>query len=147
MIISFKVTSMEQMDAYAQIIDLIHRNNMEYAIIPDAVPTSTHVNAPTTQPKAEKPKAIPTTPATDVELPVTMQGKDGFTLGYGSGRAGAKMFVKSCGFRWDAEKRMYCGGDFKALALKGRGANRTLTVSAEWVQKGRDKAEAKANRG
>ena len=145
MIISLNINPSTHATALAQVIALATANGIEFGIVDTTSTTQPHVNAPTPQPKAEKPKAI--TPATDVELPVTMQGKDGFTLGYGSGRTGAKMFVKACGFAWDSDRRAYVGGDFKALGLKGRGANRTLIVSAEWVQKGRDKAEAKANRG
>lgn len=101
--------------------------------------TPTRVSTPTAEVKAHKPLSE----AKDVELPVTVVD-GGLTIGYGAGRAGAKMLVKSVGFKWDENKRAYVGGDLKALKLKGRGQNRTLTVTADWVQKGRDKAAEKA---
>lgn len=93
-------------------------------------------------------------PATDVALEITMValGKDdkrkAFTLGYGAGRAGAKAYVKDAGFKWDATVNAYVGDAkaYKALGIKGNGNKRTLPVSAQWVQVGRDKAQAKAER-
>lgn len=110
--------------------------------------TITHMDMCTDmpEPKASKPVAYtPKSEATDVELSVELVN-DGFTLGYGSGRAGAKLYIKSLGFKWDADKRCYCGADIKALKLKGKAGSKRLTVPAKWVQAGRDKAIAKANR-
>ena len=98
------------------------------------------------KPKASKPVAYtPKSEATDVELPVDVVG-DGFMLGFGSGRAGAKLYIKSLGFKWDANKMCYRGADLEALKLKGKAGSKRLTVPAKWVQAGRDKAIAKASK-
>lgn len=97
-------------------------------------------------------------PATDVTLTIAMvdlpdgfKREDGtactkaFTLKYGAGRAGAKALIKDAGFAWSASANAYCGTDkaYKALNISGRGKERTLPVSAQWVQAGRDKAAEK----
>lgn len=86
-------------------------------------------------------------PATDVELaliPVSGagKGKKAFKLGYGAGRAGAKLMIRDAGFAWDESVGAYVGtpAQYKALGA----TDNVLSVSAEWVQKGRDKAAAKA---
>ena len=93
-------------------------------------------------------------PAEDVVLKVSMvklpdgDTRKAFTLGYGNGRAGAKLLVKDAGFKWDDSVKAYVG-DAKAytsLHITGKGTERTLPVSATWVQAGRDKAQAKAER-
>lgn len=103
---------------------------------------------------------------TDVYLeiePITVKGKKAFRLGYGGGRGGAKMLIKSVGFAWSADyaddkhKGAWVGTSeqYKKLTVKDVVFNegkkdehkgKALLVSAEWVQKGRDKAEAKANK-
>lgn len=97
--------------------------------------------APT--PKAPKTYA----PAEDVLLPITPvkgadKGKKAFKLGYGAGRAGAKLMIKDAGFTWDGDLQAYVGtsAQYKALGV----TEDKLPVSAEWVQKGRDKAAEKA---
>ncbi len=100
-------------------------------------------------------------PATDVTIPVTFVGgrKTAFTLGYGAGRAGAKELIRSLGIAWDASVARKDGsgktgawvGTSKAIAaLNVQYDDDTmqayLPVSAEWVQAGRDKAQAKAER-
>ena len=96
-------------------------------------------------PAPKAPKAY--APAEDVVLPITPvkgagTGKKAFKLGYGAGRAGAKLLVKDAGFAWDANVGAYVGtvAQYKALGI----ADNALSVSAEWVQKGRDKAAEKA---
>ena len=107
--------------------------------------------APTQAPKKAEPKAYE--PATDVQVPITPvkagTGKVAFTLGYGAGRAGAKLAVKNAGFAWDASyaddkhKGAYVGTTAQAKALGITAKSTKLTVSAQWVQAGRDKAAEK----
>lgn len=86
-------------------------------------------------------------PAEDVRIPIALvkgagKGKKAFKLGYGAGRAGAKLMIKAAGFAWDDELKAYVGtlAQYNALEV----ADNALSVSAEWVQAGRDKAAAKA---
>lgn len=145
MIIAFRFNETDaNFTAILDMMTLARENGIDFDIVANNKtsqinPTPTRVSTPTAEVKAHKPLSE----AKDVELPVTVVD-GGLTIGYGAGRAGAKMLVKSVGFKWNEDKRMYVGGDLKALKLKGRGQNRTLTVTAEWVQKGRDKAAEKA---
>lgn len=112
------------------------------------------VGAPSTPVQAPEPKRE-LDPATDVTIPVTFVGgrKTAFTLGYGAGRAGAKAYIRSLGIAWDASVDRKDGsgktgayvGTSKAIAALGI-TDGCIPVSAEWVQAGRDKAQAKAER-
>lgn len=89
-------------------------------------------------------------PAEDIMLAIIPvkgagNGKKAFKLGYGAGRAGAKLLIKNAGFAWDStvgEKGAYVGtnAQYKALGIE----DNMLPVSAQWVQAGRDKAAEKA---
>jgi len=91
-------------------------------------------------------------PATDVTLPITVtkctKTQFAFTLGYGGGRAGAKLLIREAGFAWNADLKAYAGTpkQAEALGLALAKGNATLKVSAASVQAGRDKAAAKAER-
>ena len=111
-----------------------------------AEPGSARTQASKPEPKREY------EPATDVTLPITVtkctKTQFAFTLGYGGGRAGAKLLIREAGFAWNADLKAYAGTPTQAQALglalaKG---NATLKVSAANVQAGRDKAAAKAER-
>ena len=89
-------------------------------------------------------------PATDVIIPIKPvkgagRGRKAFTLGYGAGRAGAKAYVKSVGFVWDNDLKAYVGTSkaYESLAFE---SENNLLVTANWVQAGRDQAQAKAER-
>lgn len=87
-------------------------------------------------------------PATDVTLPIAVvkatKTKFAFTLGYGSGRAGAKLLIKQSGFAWDADAKAWAGTPANAEKLGLTKDSTTLAVPADSVQAGRDKAAAKA---
>lgn len=114
----------------------------------------------------EAPKRKELSAPTDVYIeiePLPLKGKKAFRLGYGSGRGGAKLLIKSVGFAWsdefadDKHKGAWVGtsAQYKKLTVKDVVFNegkkdehkgKGLLISAEWVQKGRDKAQAKAKR-
>jgi len=136
------------MQAYANLgIAYELRESVSMSVLP---PMPTPAQAPTPTPVPERELE----PAKDVVLKVTMVKLDkddtrkAFTLGYGDGRMGAKMLIKDAGFKWDENIHAYVG-DAKAytsLHITGKGTERTLPVSAQWVQAGRDKAKAKAEK-
>lgn len=106
--------------------------------------------APTPAPRKALPKAEDVTiPVTPVKVP---RGKVAFTLGYGNGRGGAKLMVKNAGFTWDSSladstrKGAWVGTTSQAKSIGLTTKSTTLSVSAEWVQRGRDKAQAKAEK-
>lgn len=115
---------------------------------------SSPVSAPAPTPTPAQRKPLPE--AEDVTIPVTPvkaeRGKVAFTLGYGNGRGGAKLMIKNAGFTWDSSladdtrKGAWVGTTAQAKSIGLTTKSKTLNVSAEWVQKGRDKAEAKAER-
>ncbi len=116
-----------------------------------------HTNASVSTPAqavAPAPKEQKTyEPATDVAIPLTLvksagRGKKAFKLGYGNGRAGAKLCIKDAGFAWNAELGAYVGtnAQFESLSTRKDGKDVVLEVSADWVEQGRAKAQAKAAR-
>lgn len=116
-----------------------------------------HANASVSTPAqavAPAPKEQKTyEPATDVVIPLTLvkgagRGKKAFKLGYGNGRAGAKLCIKDAGFAWNAELGAYVGtnAQFESLSTRKDGKDVVLEVSANWVEQGRAKAQAKAAR-
>lgn len=126
----------------AQVLSIVNA----YASMGTPAQASTPAQAP--EPKVYE-------PATDVTIPVTFVGgrKTAFTLGYGAGRAGAKAMLRNAGITWDASVDRKDGsgktgayvGTAKAIASLSI-TDGCLPVSAEWVQAGRDKAQAKAER-
>ena len=119
--------------------------------------------------KATAPESVPTPvqrtyePATDVELPLIPakagKGKVAFYLGYGKARKGAGMMLEAHGFvkdkSYDTDNGAvspdgkthhvaYVGSCKNTLGLTSKSTS--LTVTAEWVQAGRDKAAEKAAR-
>ena len=112
------------------------------------------MSTPTQVSKPER-KREELAPAEDVVLKITPvavgKGKVAFTLGYGAGREGAKAYIKSVGFAWDGtidcgngKHNAYVGTTAQAKELGLTSKSTTLNVPAQWVQAGRDKAQAKA---
>lgn len=110
-------------------------------------PAQVSAPAPAPAPVQER---KPLAPAENVVLAITRKsagrGKYAFTLGYGAGRAGAKALVKDAGFAWDGDLKAYVGTTAQAKALGLTAKSTEIAVSAQWVQVGRDKAQAKAER-
>ena len=114
------------------------------------VQASTPAKAPA---KASK-KPVELAPAEDVVLDITPvtapKGQVAFTLGWGNGRGGAKLMVKDAGFAWsealagEGHKGAWVGTTAQAKKLGITAKSTKLTVSATWVQAGRDKAAEKA---
>lgn len=110
--------------------------------------------APQTRKKARKPLGE----AKDVEIgiiviPKQPKGRFAFRLKTGEGKQGAKMRLKDAGFTWDGDvdtqglhkyAGAYVGTTAMAKALGLTAKSTTLSVPADWVQKGRDFAAAKA---
>lgn len=129
-------------------------------------PTQTSVSAPALAPVQDAPKTRKPLPkAEDVDLGITIvksSAKDNvfaLTLGYGAGKAGAKLMLKQTDedgkpwFKWDASlaedgvrKGAWVGTYEHAKALGLTARSKTLTVPANWVQLGREQAERKAAR-
>ena len=112
--------------------------------------------APQTRKKERKPLGE----AKDVEIgiiviPKQPKGRFAFRLKTGEGKQGAKMRLKDAGFTWDGDvdtqglhkyAGAYVGTTAMAKALGLTAKSTTLSVPADWVQKGRDFAKAKAEK-
>ena len=133
-------------------------------------PAQAQVSAPApASAPARKERTLP--PVKDEQLPVTPvkagRGKVAFALGNGSGRAGAKLMIKSAGivegmdkdeqarhgFVWDTyltgdkhEHGAWVASKADADAIGYKQGDKFLHVPAKWVQAGRDKAAAKAEK-
>lgn len=149
MIISLNINPSTHATALAQVIALATANDIEFGIVDTTSTTQSHVNAPTPQPKAEKPKVL--APATDTMFPiVSLDGTfNTFNLGYGAGKAGAKLLIKAHGWVWDKDLGAYANGSLENIEIVLDESDHTkahIKVPAEWIQKGRDKAAEKAAR-
>lgn len=116
--------------------------------------TSAPAQASTPTPAPAPKERKPLDPATDVTIELDVvklpdgDKRKAFKLGYGAGRAGAKLLIKDAGFAWDQQVGAYVGtaSAYTKLGIKGNGNKRTLSVSAEWVERGREQAQRKAER-
>ena len=153
---AFDLANNAQAQAFAQIAQLAAIANIPFAPV-GVSGGNAQVSAPAAPTQDAPKERKPLAPATDVELPITRvkapKGMYAFTLGAGAGKAGAKLQIKDGGFKWDASFAeegvrygAWVGTAAQAKALGLTAKSDALTVTASWVQAGRDKAAAKAAR-
>lgn len=151
---NFDATNTAHMSALGAIISLAATNGVPFEVITNGTSTTASATPSVSAPVKSEPKERK--PVTDGTLPITVRkspkGVYAFNLGYGEGREGAKLMVKDAGFKWDASyaddhfKGAFVGTTAQAKALGLTAKSTEIAYTAEWQQKGRDKAAAKAER-
>ncbi len=150
---NFDLTNTAHANAFASIMAIASANGVPFEMVNGnaSVPVSD------TSAKVEAPKPTRTLePAKDEVLKVTHvnvgKGKVGIRSLNGPGSYGGKLMLKDAGFVWDetyADSKYHgawVGTTAQAKAVGLTSKSTEITIPATWVQAGRDKAAAKAER-